>query len=158
PPRTWQRELLFPERFAKTLEVAREIGINRIIPATSSAGSDRAPIGFIVTGMAGPYLQHVLTDLGLSGQFPILQMGMSYPVDVKLVQEFSQLCDKMIVIEERRSFLEKGIRDTAFKELSADDAIDITSRMYGKKFPSPGGSGTVSVDGIPEARGLNVSL
>src|SRR4051812_28827998 len=30
PPRTWQRELLFPERFAKTMAVARKIGVNRI--------------------------------------------------------------------------------------------------------------------------------
>ena len=42
-------------------------------------------------------------------------MGMSYPVDVKLVAEFSRLCKTMIVIEERRSFLEKNIRDGLFR-------------------------------------------
>src|SRR6478672_9598205 len=99
PPRTWQRELLFPERFKKTMAAARELGINKIIPATNASTGQTAPIGFIVTGMAGPYLQHVLTDLGLSGQFPILQMGMSYPVDVRLVEEFSKLCRTMIVVE-----------------------------------------------------------
>lgn len=169
PPRTWQRELLTPERFAKTMAAARELGINRIIPASSdeavkrrnNAGSGAAgnpslaPIGFIVTGMAGPYLQHVLTDLGLSGQFPILQMGMSYPADVQLVQEFSRQCQTMIVIEERRSFLEKNIRDSAFRELSGEDAVALTSRMFGKKFPTAKGT---QADGIPEVRGLSVSL
>ena len=203
PPRTWQRELLFPERFAKTIERARELGINRIVAsgqlpvaskssdgttATSSSSSSSlatdnwplatsptspSPLGFIVTGMAGPYLQHVLTDLGLSGTFPILQMGMSYPVDVRLVAEFSKLCKKMVVIEERRSFLEKNIRDTAFRELPHAEAADLTSRLYGKKFPrranlsavtQPTGSGSrVGADqdlddGIPETRGLSPSV
>jgi indolepyruvate ferredoxin oxidoreductase len=156
PPRTWQRELLFPERFAKTIVAARELGLNKIIPATTAAPSAQpAPLGFIVTGMAGPYLQHVLTDLGLSGQFPILQMGMSYPVDVGIVQEFSQVCRTMVVIEERRSFLEKNIRDTAFRDLPGEQAIDLNNRLFGKKFPAAKG---VTADGIPELRGLNVSL
>src|SRR4051812_29504149 len=163
PPRTWQRELLFPERFAKTIERAREVGINRILPAANQSAmgngqSAIAPLGFIVTGMAGPYLQHVLTDLGLSGQFPILQMGMSYPVDVRLVEEFSKLCRKMIVVEERRSFLEKNIRDFAFRELPHDVAADVTSRLFGKKFPAPAGTQQSEIDGIPETRGLNPSV
>ncbi len=155
------------------MKAARELGINRIIPAVASrqkaAGSEDAgpesayrlpptahsPLGFIVTGMGGPYLQHVLTDLGLSGQFPILQMGMSYPADVGLVQEFSKLCKTMIVIEERRSFLERNIRDAAFRELPGDEAVELTGRLFGKKFPTAKGT---EANGIPEVRGLNVSL
>jgi indolepyruvate ferredoxin oxidoreductase len=91
------------ERFAATIEAARKLGINRI----ERGASDHAPIGFIVTGMAASYLKHVLADLGLAGQFPILTMGMSYPADAQLVAEFAQLCDHMIVVEGRRSFLEK---------------------------------------------------
>src|SRR3954468_17560626 len=30
PPRTWQQELKMPERFAKTLQAARDLGLNRI--------------------------------------------------------------------------------------------------------------------------------
>src|SRR5690606_14016607 len=81
PPRTWQQELRMPERFARTMRAARELGINRIFPARDgrvSAGG-RHPIGFIVTGMGGPYLRHVLNDVDLAEVFPILQMGMSYP-------------------------------------------------------------------------------
>src|SRR5688572_3853913 len=66
PPRTWQQELRIPERFAATMKAARELGINRIIPATRSTGASpvssdeeqhgrgaratEAPLGFIVTG------------------------------------------------------------------------------------------------------------
>src|SRR5207244_11738720 len=92
-------------------------------------------LGFSTTGMGRPYLEHVLADLGLSGAFPILNMGMSYPVDVNLVAEFSKLCKTMIVIEERRSFLEKNIRDAAFRELDHETATDVVSRLFGKVFP-----------------------
>jgi indolepyruvate ferredoxin oxidoreductase len=152
PPRTWRRELLFPERFATTIKAARELGINKIIPATDAASDGSlAPLGFIVTGMGGPYLQHVLFDLGLSGAFPVLQMGMSYPVDVELVKEFSAVCRNMIVIEERRSFLEKNIRDEAFRSLPQQEANEICGRLFGKKFPD-------NKEGIPETRGLNFSV
>ena len=162
PPRTWMQELKIPDRFARTIEAARRLGINKIIPATRGGtgvspvfnsiedaasqqnhGRDAhatsvSPLGFIVTGMAGPYLQHVLADIGLTGLFPILQMGMSYPADISLVAEFSKQCKNMIVIEERRSFLEKNIRDSLFHTLPHEQAIDLASRLYGKSFPSVG--------------------
>ena len=151
PPRTWRQELRFPERFAITLKAARDLGINRIIPATDKTANSPAPLGFIVTGMAGPYLQHVLSDLRLAGLFPILQMGMSYPADVELVKEFAAQCKNMIVIEERRSFLEKNIRDTLFHSLPQDEAASLASRLFGKTFPN-------GMEGIPETRGLNFSV
>ncbi|MEA2711286.1 MAG: indolepyruvate ferredoxin oxidoreductase [Phycisphaerales bacterium] len=179
PPRTWRKELQNDERYRVTMERARELGINRIYPASARgtgaspvqqsrsdgfedrsaqthgrgahATEEAAPIGFITTGMGRPYLDHVLADIGLSGQFPILNLGMSYPVDVNLVAEFSKLCVHMIVIEERRSFLEKNIRDAAFKFLAHEDARDVVSRLFGKKFPN-------NVEGIPDTRGLNYSV
>ncbi|HEY1628371.1 MAG TPA: thiamine pyrophosphate-dependent enzyme, partial [Tepidisphaeraceae bacterium] len=147
PPRTWQEELKIPQRFERTMQVAREVGINRIISGKARGQA----VGFIVTGNAGPYLQHVLADIGLLGEFPILQMGMSYPVDVQLVREFAKSCKNMIVIEERRSFLEKNIRDAMFHALPHEEAADLASRLFGKVFPNGGA-------GIPDARGLNPSL
>jgi indolepyruvate ferredoxin oxidoreductase len=166
PPRTWQQELKIPERFATTMKVAREVGINRIVPCKAADdirgfAQNTSPLGFIVTGMAGPYLEHVLADIGLLGEFPILHMGMSYPVDVKLVREFAAQCKNMIVIEERRSFLEKNIRDAMFHELPHDVATDLASRLYGKAFPTGpeiNRDGSYLFPGIPETRGLNPSL
>jgi indolepyruvate ferredoxin oxidoreductase len=149
PPRTWKRELIFGERFAETMKAARRLGVNRIIKHDEPEKS--APLGFIVTGMAGPYLNHLLSELEMTGLFPILQMGMSYPVDAMLVKEFSGLCEKIVVIEERRSFLEKNIRDELFRVLGHDEAGALSARIFGKIFP--GGQ-----EGIPETRGLNYSV
>jgi indolepyruvate ferredoxin oxidoreductase len=164
PPRTWKRELQMNERFALTIAKARELGLNRIEPAVHGT-ADVAPIGFIVTGMGGPYLQHVLEDIGLAGHFPVLHMGMTYPVDTQIVAEFSKLCRSMIVIEERRSFLEKNIRDSLSRDIPGQPGFDIASRLYGKSFPTPAHLGDIDhassdkpLTGIPEVRGLNPSL
>ena len=151
PPRTWQKEMLFPQRFEATMAAAKKLGINRIFPATNSDAGKPAALGFIVAGMAGPYLQHVLASTGLTGTFPILRMGMSYPADVSLVKEFAATCEKMIVVEERRGFLEKQIRDGLFHALESKEAAEISGRLFGKVFPD--GS-----EGIPETRGLNFSV
>jgi indolepyruvate ferredoxin oxidoreductase len=159
PPRTWQKELQTDDRHAATIKVAREVGINRIIPASNSQlptpNSQLSPLGFIVTGMAGPYLDHVLNDIGLLGHFPILQMGMSYPVDIDLVAEFAGQCKQVVVIEERRSFLEKNIRDAAFRLLPHDRAVDLSGRLFGKTFPVSNGK---TLAPIPTTRGLNPSV
>jgi indolepyruvate ferredoxin oxidoreductase len=152
PPRTWMRELQIPARHAATVQAARELGLNRIIPARR-APEGRAPFGFVVTGMGGPYLRHVLTDIGLDGYFPVLQMGMSYPVDAGLLVDFARTCQTMIVIEERRSFLEKNLRDAMAHTLPSEQAAELSSRLYGKRFP-----GGKDVEGIPETRGLNYSV
>jgi indolepyruvate ferredoxin oxidoreductase len=95
--------------------------------------------------MAKPYLDHVLADIGLLWQFPVLNMGMSYPTDVELVREFARHCKTMIVIEERRSFLEKNIRDGLFHAFPAE-AAELSARLFGKAFPVIDGK---TFNGIP---------
>lgn len=156
PPRTWQHELQIPERFKKTMDAARELGVNRIVPAWREMGAGPAPVGFITTGMSGPFLEHVLSEIGLLGRFPVLNMGMSYPADVRLVHEFAQQCRMMVVIEERRSFLEKNIRDGLFQQYGAQEAAEIAGRLYGKAFPNDANGRPLR--GIPDTRGLNPSV
>jgi indolepyruvate ferredoxin oxidoreductase len=155
PPRTWQQELKMPERHAATVKAARRLGLNKLEDAVRPAVAGRAPLGFVTTGMAGQYLRHVLADLGLDGVFPILTMGMPYPTDVGLLSDLGRVADQMIVIEERRSFLEKNLRDRLFHELPHDEAIDLSRRLWGKRFPMEHGDDR---PGIPETRGLNPSL
>jgi len=92
----------------------------------------------------------------------MLQMGMSYPADVGLVVEFSKHCERMVVIEERRSFLEKNIRDGLFHVLPGTDGVlpneeaaALSARLFGKAFPVMGGK---TLAGIPESRGLYPSV
>ena len=174
PPRTWQHELAMDERYERTIAAARELGVNAIFPASRMGvreygsmgvrGEQQhphtptppyphrpSPLGFIVTGMAGPFLRQVLADVGLGGAFPVLQMGLSYPADAQIVRDFSRLCKTMVVVEERRGFLEKNIRQALFDKLPHDEAADIGSRLYGKSFPH-------ALKGVPATRGLSPSV
>ena len=157
PPRTWRNELEMPARFEKVMQAARELGINRI---WENAGSrtKKAEIGFIVSGCAGAYLRQILTDVGMANAFPVLEMGMSYPADARLVAEFAQQAQKLIVIEERRSFLEKGIRDALFTVLPNDQASDVAGRLFGKQFPRMDDAAATVGEGIAAGRGLNPSV
>ena len=151
PPRTWQKELGMEERHRRTVAAARELRINEIVPATASM-QKVSPLGFVTTGMARPYLEQVLADLGLSGVFPVCNMGMSYPADAGLLRDFAATCRDMVVIEERRSFLERNLRDALYKAFDRATADGLSARLYGKQFPGDAG------DGIPETRGLNPSV
>ncbi len=85
PPRTWDREKSLPARFGKLLSEARRLKINQITtmdPRPGAAGDDDnmgVRIGFVSSGLSYCYLEHALTELGLSGRFPILKLGITYP-------------------------------------------------------------------------------
>ena len=111
--------------------------------------------------MARIYLEQVLADVGLSNRFPILNMGMPYPCDVELVKQFGEQCETMVVIEERRSFLEKLIRDGLFKEFSPEVASRSPAVCMARlpDFKNQGGTdASDTLPGIPEGRGLNPSV
>ena len=94
-----------------------------------------------ITGKSAAHLSSARPEIERAGPGKVETLQ----ADVRLVAEFSKLCKNMIVIEERRSFLEKNIRDYAFKLLPHDVAIDLVSRLYGKQFPT-GGEGNPYVE------------
>jgi len=77
----------------------------------------------------------------------------------QLLSEFAKTCQTMIVIEERRSFLEKNLREAISHDLSQDEAANISARLFGKRFPAiNAGQTAADCEGIPESRGLNYSV
>ncbi len=156
PPRSWRQELTFDTRFEKLLRRCRELGLSRIaypIERSWRGGrAERAPVGFVSSGMSYTMLVHALTEMGLLGQFPILKLAFSYPLDTSLVDELSQMCERVIVVEERRSFIEKQISEHITRTRQRDPESP-TSRiqLWGKTFPK-------DMPGIPSVRGLHPSM
>ena len=103
PPRTWEREASLPKRFEKVIEEARKLHLNTL--------KDLAPssIGFISSGLSYCYLEHALSELGLSGRFPILKLGLTYPLDPEPIIELAKNVGAIYVIEEKRGFLEQQV-------------------------------------------------
>ena len=146
PPRSWRRELGIAGQFAKVKAEARRLGINRILHGPQK--DEVVPMGFVASGTAYAYLNHALAEMGLAGRIPILKLGMSYPVDETLVTDFARHCRQLVVVEERRSFVERQVLEilSPMKQRG-----EISTEIYGKQFPKP-------YPGIPATRGLNPSL
>jgi len=88
PPRTWRREEQMTERFALLWASARRLGVNRVLAPADDTNA-LAGLGFITSAQAYCYLRHALTELGLDGRFPILKLGVTYPLDPAVVTEFA---------------------------------------------------------------------
>src|SRR6202453_2282581 len=145
PPRTWRREQGFPARYERLWASARRHGINRVTPGTTAG---KAPIGFVSSGLAYSYLEHALQQLGLTGMFPLLKLGVTYPLDPALINSFADQVENIVVVEERRGFLEEQIVQLlARRAMTGKTALPV----YGKMFP--GGR-----EGLPSIRGFNSSI
>ena len=149
PPRTWLREQAMPERFAKLFASARRHGVSQIVNARENPRW-RAEIGFVATGLGYSYLEHALHELGVAGQVPILKLGVSYPIDPVLVEEFSRQVRSIFVVEERRGFMEEQISEIVGK-LNQNATGANRTNVWGKEFPA-------GLQGIPAARGFNPSI
>lgn len=149
PPRTWQREQGTAERFGKLFASARRHGVNRILNARENPRW-RAEIGLVATGLGFSYLMHALEELGVADQVPVLKLGISYPVDQQLIEEFSQQVRSIFVIEERRGFMEEQISEIVSK-LNQNATSANRTNVWGKEFPA-------GLQGIPATRGFNPSI
>ncbi|MCE5326852.1 MAG: glutamate synthase small subunit [Planctomycetaceae bacterium] len=146
PPKTWWQEATFADRFTRAQAAARDLKLNRL----DYPSDTRKPVGFVATGLAYSYLVQSLWEMDLLGEFPILKFGLSYPIDPAMVHLMAEQAQRIVVIEERRGFMEEQIgqiilRDRQSGQLPAD------LELWGKKFPAP-------LQGIPDTRGLHPSI
>ena len=107
---------------------ARANGLNRI------EGDRGAMIGFVVAGMPYLDLYQALATLGIatvdlaSSGIRILKLGMVSPLEPNIVQEFAQGLDEIVVVEEKRAFIELAIKDLFY-------GVPDAPRVYGKRGP-----------------------
>ena len=116
PPGTVEMErFLFYERHEAVRAYARANALNVIEEHT---GDDR--IGLISTGKSYADLRQSLLDMGLDRDalqrlgVRVLRLGMTYPLDTEIVQRFAQGLEQIIVVEEKRSFVESQVRDCLY--------------------------------------------
>ena len=126
-------------RLEAAREFARANGLNQI---TERHESDR--IGIVTTGKSYADLMSALRILrvGSDGlrraRVRILKLGMSYPLEPNVVTEFIRGLETVVVVEEKRSFVELQLRELLYNR-SRRPAV------YGKRdadgnvlLPSPG--------------------
>ncbi len=144
-PRTAVKEETLADRYSDLIRFCQLHEVNKILYPGSSQS-----LGFVTSGIAYSYLEHALGELNLSGKFPILKLGITFPLDESLILEFAESVDQVFVIEEKRDFIESQITSLIAQNFQTKK-INRFIPVWGKQFPH-------QLTGIPVTRGLNVSV
>jgi len=120
-PSRWRwKATLHSSRLEMARRYAAANGLNRIV---ARSGGDR--IGIIATGKTWFDLRQAMRDLGLEGEalqkagVRLLKVGMPYPLEPASVREFAEGLEEILVVEEKRSFLELLLRGSAVRRSTA---------------------------------------
>lgn len=140
------------KRFRAAMLFARANSLNRI---TLSSKEDR--IGIVSSGKTYYDVTEALDLVGIN-DVRLLKLGMIYPIDGEIVAEFADGLDLILVIEEKRGFIEMQLKEVlygqehrpvvigkldesgrplvrAYSELLVDDVIEVLERTIGgEKF------------------------
>ncbi|HEX6548037.1 MAG TPA: indolepyruvate ferredoxin oxidoreductase family protein [Candidatus Dormibacteraeota bacterium] len=106
---------IFEERLPAALAYARA---NRLNAITQRSREDR--LGIVAAGKTYTDLRQALFDLGLSDArlaelgIRLLKLGMVYPLDGKLVRDFAEGLEEIVVVEEKRDLIESQLRGALY--------------------------------------------
>ncbi len=115
---------MIEERIPAALAWARANKIDRLV-----SGSADASIGLVTIGKAHEDTLHALRRLGLDQhpQLAVYKVGMTWPLETEGLKAFARGKRALLVIEEKRSFVESQIRDALY-HLPADERPDISGK------------------------------
>ena len=157
-----QEREIHDARLDAALAFARVNGINAITVPTADAW-----LGIVAAGKTYYDLRGALLDIGLDDAaladagIRLLKLGMIYPLEPEIMSEFAAGLDEILVIEEKRSFIETfckealyggshtplivGKKDEAGKrlvkadnELDADEIVRLLARRLHGRIELPG--------------------
>ncbi|MBP2329843.1 indolepyruvate ferredoxin oxidoreductase [Kibdelosporangium banguiense] len=106
---------LYDVRLPLALEYVRASGVNRIV---NRGPADR--IGIITAGKSYLDLRQALRTLGLTEQdlarygIRVLKLGVIHPVEPEIVREFAAGLTEIVVVEEKRSFIEAAVKNILY--------------------------------------------
>lgn len=124
-------------RFPKVKQTIESLGLDKVFGNTSSK------IGIISGGAVFETLKQVLEESELISKFYLYKAASSYPLNEKQLLPFLKGIEKLIVVEEKRGFLEAEIKDVMLKS-------NLSYPVYGKEFQA----GDKFVEGFPAFGGL----
>ena len=133
-----EKELLY-RRHEAARRFARSNGLNRTV---ARHAHDR--FGIVTAGKAYYDLRTALRNLGLTDAalekagVRILKLGMVFPLEPSIVEQFSAGLEEVFVIEEKRSFIELQLRDLLYNRDPRPSIYGKSDRQGGPLLPSHG--------------------
>lgn len=139
PPNSLKADVsMIEERFPRVQKVLASLSLD------TSMGNDSSKVGILSTGAIFETLKQVLEEGEIMDSYAVYKAAGSFPLVDDLLVPWLQERDTVIVVEEKRGFLENEL--AALKERNG-----LSFKIYGKKLPS----GEV---GFPAHGGLNYEL
>lgn len=77
--------------------------------------SGQGRLGVISSGIARAYLADALYEGGWEGAVRVLELGMTWPLPERMMEDFLRGCDRVLVVEEGAPLLENDVRALAQK-------------------------------------------
>ncbi len=111
---------LYGPRMATVKAYAAANGLNRI-----ELDSPKARLGIVASGSCYDSMRQALKDLGASDDdlraagIRLLRMGMMWPVEPTIIDTFSHGLDEIVVVEDKTSFIEQGVRELLYGRTDA---------------------------------------
>ena len=161
-----QEQRLFEIKLPLAVEFARANGVNR-----TSGTTGKAQLGIVTTGRAYLDVRQALFELGFTDErslvdagIKILRLGMSWPLDRRLVMDFVAAVPRVVVVEEKRSFVEAELKDLLYGSANAPTIIGKRDERGRVLFPSHGEIDVATVapvlaaylDAVPNQRYLEM--
>ena len=115
------------------LAYARQNSVNRI------EGAGRAWLGIAATGKPYHDLRHALRSMGLDDHaleragVRLLKLGMVWPLEPEIVQEFARGLDEILVLEEKGPFVETGLKECLYGTANAPRIVGKRDE-HGERF------------------------
>jgi indolepyruvate ferredoxin oxidoreductase len=105
-------------------------GLNMV----TAAGGDHPRVGIVAAGKTYHDVVHALRELGVHDLesdlarlgVRLLRLGVTWPLEPRIVRTFAEGLDEVVVVEEKRSFVELQLRDALYD-------LDVRPRVVGKR-------------------------
>ncbi|HJV85273.1 MAG TPA: indolepyruvate ferredoxin oxidoreductase family protein [Noviherbaspirillum sp.] len=157
-----QEARLYNHKLHAALDYARVNGLNRIVMDCASPR-----LGIVAAGKGYTDVRQALLELGLTDDevaaqgIRLLKIGMVWPLDPQIIEQFAQGLDVIVVVEEKRPVLENQIKTILF-DTTFGHRIRVVGKFHGANEWSParGQPGLPSVGELspPQVGGLIARL
>ncbi len=126
-------------RMEAAMAYAAANGLNEISGATGTAR-----LGIVAGGRTFQELRQALGDLGLDDEalrhfgIRLLRLGMVWPVEPEIVRRFAAGLDEILVVDEKRAFIELFVRDILYGRAGAPRVVGKTDERGRRLVPADG--------------------
>ena len=141
PGNAIRRHPVVEERTRRLAEYAETTPLNRV-----EEGSDRS-VGIIASSTSYQYVKEVCGDT-----YPVLKLGMIWPMPEKKIRDFAASVDRLVVVEELDSFIEEHCRVLGLSPAGKDIFPlegEFSQNLVAAKLGRPVHAGPVLGESVP---------